>query len=272
MENGVSDAETAFLVETCAQSHAPLAMATWMVPPRQFLREIYIFLGEEEAVRRHRAGMVAGLAPAERGGGCRLEADELGHESLGTIPLLPEYAEAEVWGPKAAPTRAKHVSCRTFQPASASGKWTHRRRGLAGMHSHFVGVQLEVSVVRSSLKACERGLCGLVVPAKHPVVEEESFHVSELLVASTCVRPSEMPPSRPRAGRWSRSVLTLLGSGSSLCAEQDKTVVRVARHRFSSLSCFWSLRLTAWTIASRPLLAPSSSCVGLKRQPARLSL
>ena len=51
----------------------------------------------------HRAGMTADLTPAEAPGkkdagfGPGLEADELGHESFGTVQFVLDCAEAEVW-------------------------------------------------------------------------------------------------------------------------------------------------------------------------------
>ena len=100
------------------RSHTSWAMATWMIPWRHFLRESLHLVGaEEEAVRGHRAGVTADLAPAEarakkdEGGGQRLEAGKLGHESLSAVQLFLEFAKAEVReGPKAAPTGLKAFS------------------------------------------------------------------------------------------------------------------------------------------------------------------
>ena len=87
----------------------------------------FLSAGDLKALKRrqpgHRAGMIADLPPAEAkaeeddGGGWRLEADELGHESLRTVQFFLKLVEAEVRGPKAAPRRAKHLSCRTFHTA-----------------------------------------------------------------------------------------------------------------------------------------------------------
>ena len=55
-----------------------------------------------EAIHAHRAGRVPDLTPAEEetkkdeGGGRGPEADELGHESLGTVQLLLQVSEEEV--------------------------------------------------------------------------------------------------------------------------------------------------------------------------------
>ena len=54
---------------------------------------LHLLGAEVKAVRESRAGMVAGLTPAkakpteDKGGGWRLKAGELGHESLGAVQL-----------------------------------------------------------------------------------------------------------------------------------------------------------------------------------------
>ena len=81
-------------------------MATWIIPPRHFLREACIVCAQRrEAVGEasSRPSVAAVLAPAEaktekdKGSGWSLEAGKLGHESLGAPQLFLEFAEAEVW-------------------------------------------------------------------------------------------------------------------------------------------------------------------------------
>ena len=47
-------------------------------------------------------------AKEDKGSGWRLQADELGHESLGAVQLFSEFTGHKRGGPKAAPRRAKH--------------------------------------------------------------------------------------------------------------------------------------------------------------------
>ena len=83
------------------------------IPPKQFLTEICIFW----AHRRRLSGSIV-----HEGGGGRLEAEELGHESLGTVQLFLEFAEAEV-------LRAVST-CRVGRMSNG--------KGLAGIYSHFM--------------------------------------------------------------------------------------------------------------------------------------
>ena len=119
MENGDSDAETTLLDGSLCSEPSLLGGGNLGDSVETALEGGLHCLGaEEEAVLGDRAGMLADLAPAgaktsvDEGGGWRLEADELGHESPGAVQLVLEFAETKVWGPKAAPRRA--TSCRSL--------------------------------------------------------------------------------------------------------------------------------------------------------------
>ena len=101
MDNGVSDATSAFF-DGRLRSEPSLLSDDLDDPAETIVEGGLGFSGTEEVVREHRASVIADLAPAEakakedEGGGWTLEADELGHESLGTVELLLEFLEAEV--------------------------------------------------------------------------------------------------------------------------------------------------------------------------------
>ena len=98
VENGVCDAETvAFDGSLCSKPN--LLSDCDLDDSAETILEgslLFFFFGsaeEEAAVWEHRGSVVADPAPADAkaeedeggGGGWRLEADELGHESLGTV-------------------------------------------------------------------------------------------------------------------------------------------------------------------------------------------
>ena len=140
------------LVEACARSHASSVMGTWMIPPRQFFWERS--LHKEEADSRHRAGVTADLTPAEAEGkndagfGPGLEADELGHESFGTVQFVLDFAEAEVWG-----SRMDLTSCGGFGQGVLG-------KGFRWKLFAFCCFHFEASIILPSLETSQEGLSG----------------------------------------------------------------------------------------------------------------
>ena len=109
-------------------------------------------LHKEEADWRHRADMTADLTPAEAPGkkdagfGPGLEADELGHESFGTVQFVLDFAEAEIWG-----SRMEIASCGGFGQGVLG-------KGFGWNLSAFCGVHFEASVIQPSLETTKEGL------------------------------------------------------------------------------------------------------------------
>ena len=79
-------------------------------------------------------------AGGDEGGGRGLEANEMGHESLGAVQLVLKFAEAEVGGSKAAPRGAKPLVLSNL-PSCQGLKQGFGRDALA-----LRGVQSEASV------------------------------------------------------------------------------------------------------------------------------
>ena len=107
-----------------------------MIPPRQFLREVCISGAEEEVVREHCSGIVGDLTP-------RLKADKWGHEPLGTA--FPEVCRDR--SPVVRKRRPEEQSICRVGPCILPGLRVDGPKGVAGIYSHFVGVQFEASVI-----------------------------------------------------------------------------------------------------------------------------
>ena len=223
--------------------------------------------------------MTADLTPAEAAGkkdagfGPGLEADELGHESFGTVQFVLDFAEAEVWG-----SRMDLASCGGFGQGVLG-------KGFGWNLFAFCGVHFEASIILPSLVTTKEGLS-----SRPPFRRRERKPSSP----GGCCRSQIVlkPPSRQTAknsGTGSPCCTPLvLGI---LCGTKLLSVFRVARstvpcqvggyssdfpkkkqersiwlkafsramvnkHCFSSLSCFWSHRLMAWTLASQPCFGP----------------
>ena len=181
------------------------------------------------AVRRHRTSMTAdpveAKAKEDKGGGWRLEAEKLGHESLGTLFL--EFAEAEFG--EAAPRRAKHLSSWAVHPPGASRGWMSSAKGLAGIHSNFVDFSLRPS---SSLwKSVRKARVASWGPPT--IIEEESCQIHGAVDGfSLCSSLRESSVEHEGEEEWAKRVALLYSSvaWNPFWAEQDK------RFRSSSTS------------------------------------
>ena len=119
VENGVSDAETAFFDGSLCSEPSLLSDGDLDASAETVLEESLRFEStEEETVRRHRESMAPGLAPAEakRGRGRWLQETGGGrHESLGTVQLFLEVAMGRSLGSREQrPGTKVWLGCRTL--------------------------------------------------------------------------------------------------------------------------------------------------------------
>ena len=110
--------------------------------------------------------MAANQASAEaeeeddEGRGWRLEAGEMGHESLGTVQLFLKFAEAEVQEQKQRPE--EQSTCRVGPSIRASGGWMSWGKGLGWDMLAVCEVPFEAFVIQSSLETHKERLSGLM--------------------------------------------------------------------------------------------------------------
>ena len=110
----------------------------------------------------------------DQGGGQRLEAGELGHESPGVVQLSPGVCEG--WSPGGRKQRPEERStCRV-------GPWMSDGKSFGWETLTLRGAQLEASVVESSLEASGEGLSALVASPRPPIVEEEGCQIHGVVV------------------------------------------------------------------------------------------
>ena len=76
-----------------------------------------------------------------------MDADEWGHESLGTVQFVLEFAEAEVRG--AENSQEGEACVITFHPAGVSGGWVPVKRVVAGIYRIW-WLQFEASIIQFS--------------------------------------------------------------------------------------------------------------------------
>ena len=197
-----------------------------MIPPKHCMRKVCIFCVQKRWLSRG-ARVVADLTSTEatskeeRGqwaGDWR--AYELGHESLGAVQLFQELVEAEVQGPKAAPSNAKDLSCRAVHPpGTSSGR--QREAGAPPGCTRTWWVQLNAPVVQAFIEARGESLRGFMAAADGPVVRVEARHV-HWAVAGLGEDAEE---------QGSQRVILLLSTfpRDFLRPEQEEAVIRVAQ-------------------------------------------
>ena len=122
-------------------------------------------LQKVEAGWGHRAGMTADLTPAEpetkndEGGGWGL-ADDLGHESFGTVQFDLDFAEAEIWGAESSTLEGEAFFITDLPPCRGFGRVGVLGQGLGWKMFEFCGVQFEASIIQPSLETRTGGLSG----------------------------------------------------------------------------------------------------------------
>ena len=122
-------------------------------PPRHFMREVYMFSVQRRELSGGivRAWLIQAKAQSKEKRAVILDwrrmASRPGPASLGNCE------DRSLGGPKATPSSATHLSCRTIHSTGASSGWAEGGRGFAGVYSHFEGVQLEDPVVQAFREA-----------------------------------------------------------------------------------------------------------------------
>ena len=129
--------------------------------------------------------MGADATTEDEGGGRRVEADELGPESLGTVQLLLEFAEADVWESESGAQKSEafvllNLLCRRgFKRVSVEGQAAGcsrtSRRSVGGL----------CRPVQSILEVCQ-GLYGTVGPQTVPSSREKARRLQPVLVLLRC--------------------------------------------------------------------------------------
>ena len=172
-ENKVPDAERAVLHGGPCPG-AKRVMGTWMIPPRQFLREVCVVFTHKRRLFGGIVRVVADLTPTNAKSK-KNEGDVRGLSWPMSVSAPSNFTKSsrrqKSGGLKAAPSSAKHVSWRTVHPSGASLGKTEGSKGLAGMYSHLGGFQLKAPIVQAFRKAWEEGLRGLVGTANGRIVK-----------------------------------------------------------------------------------------------------